>query len=531
MSADFASLPFWELALSEVATGIPSLRPFGPRERAEERRERESALLDQLRSPSCGLSPAQVHYQLFTSTSLKKWKGGIAGVGDLGKAAVDGFIERNSGVSPHTALHWSIIAKMKELLDRWLPETAVLPLPRLGPGAVAEKYTWTQKRMLLERVAEATMSYLPTYAGDAIIDHDCARLCAVPKQWDKARLITVEPYVNTLLQQRARAYMYQCLQAGPLARNRFWRRFWEVAPLVQRDRALLGSATGVCATLDLSDASDGISYDLVAAVMPAHIMAELDLCRTTSFKVGDQVYDLAIYGGMGNATTFLVETLVFTSYVYAVAARWGFRPHATVFGDDIVCDSELAESGRLENESSFFRVNQAKSFVGRSPFRESCGVFAYRGVDVTAPKTKGFDLASPEDELALTEYMRGLRRNGWEFDRCLHRLLAGFRPLPNLRWLPDNSIGMCEPSLRRFEHQDIRWNRHLQRLEVRATQVAPRSKYLTSDRQAMLDCWFIGAIRTERVRTRNGPMYLVRVPLRGSHKVHRWLPASGSYSC
>lgn len=531
-SEDFASLEFWELALSEACWGVPQMAPGGALERAEHRRNEESSLLAELRSPCCGLSPDTVHRRLFTSTSLKKWRLPVDGVGDLKEKAVKGFIQRNGTVSPSSAIHWFTLRKMRELLDRWLPPTEALPLPRLGPGAVAEKYTWAQKRMLLERVAEASMSCLPTLSGDPITDHDRARLCAVPKQWDKDRLITVEPYINTLLQQRARAYVFQCLSAGPLARSRFWRRFWDVAPLVQRDRALLGSVTNACATIDLSDASDGISYDLVASVFPAHILAELDLSRTPYFVTDQGSYELKIYAGMGNATTFLVETLVFLAYCTATAYRYGFRPQCTVFGDDIVCGDELARSGRLENEGSFFRVNRAKSFWGGSPFRESCGVYAYKGVDVTVPKAKGFRLDRPEELLALSQYMRDLRATRTVVTRNLHRILAGYHPLPNLRWLPENTIGMCEPCLRAFEHQDIRWNRHYQRLEVRCRQIAARTKVLDVDRQAGLDGWFIGAIRTERISTRKrGPFYGVKVPLKGFDYRDRWLPASGTYGC
>jgi hypothetical protein len=119
---------------------------------------------------------------------------------------------------------------------------------------------------------------------------------------------------------------------------------------------------------------------------------------------------------MGNATTFPVQSLVFWSICVAALQRHGFhQPGAVfVFGDDIVIPSECAELVINELESFGLLVNRTKSFW-RGAFRESCGVDAFNGVNVTPVRWKTtIDAEHLVDLQSLSDIAMRLRIAGYE---------------------------------------------------------------------------------------------------------------------
>jgi hypothetical protein len=97
---------------------------------------------------------------------------------------------------------------------------------------------------------------------------------------------------------------------------------------------------------------------------------------------------------MGNATTFPVQSLFFLAvalgtllYERNLKVTTGTLrdlgdSEVRVFGDDIIVPEDLAVATVRALETLGLRVNQAKTFLtGR--FRESCGVDAFCGEDVT----------------------------------------------------------------------------------------------------------------------------------------------------
>nr|UJQ85154.1 MAG: hypothetical protein 3 [Leviviridae sp.] len=482
--------------------------------------------------------------------SLKKWQLPNIDSSFEKPNACLGFVERNSAVGDRNVIDHITRKYMRDLLARWLPPVDVTPLPRLGPGAVAEKYDFVAKRRKLSSFASwywtdcpanyyLTMSTLSRLGlHDCVRDNHVARLCAVPKDWDKDRLITVEPYNNTLLQQAARSYIWASFLSGsfiprqPRYLRRTWYHFWERMPEMQRTRAIRGSLDSVSATLDLKDASDRISYDLVADVMPAHIMAWLDVSRTPYFqyRFGGTVHTvpLLIYGGMGNATTFLVETLLFLAFVEAVKARKGgrFTP-TTVFGDDIICDSRLVEDlQRLGG--NFFFLNTLKSFTGDHPCRESCGVLAFNGQDITPIRYRGYLPTSWDGRVALADCITRMLAapvrcmRAWGFELAMSALRQG--TIYNHEFLVPGTPAISYCGLD-YDPQELRWNRNLQRREVRYEKRVPKVRRFNPDRQWCLDGWFIGAVSTDTACAESSDRYF-RVPLRGTRLVSGWFPAS-----
>lgn len=85
------------------------------------------------------------------------------------------------------------------------------------------------------------------------------------------------------------------------------------------------------------------------------------------------------FSSMGNGTTFVLETLIFSSICVAM----GLKPREfAVYGDDIVVPSESVPLLMKTLRFIGFLPNEEKTHtVG--PFRESCGVNAFNGVDIT----------------------------------------------------------------------------------------------------------------------------------------------------
>jgi len=99
------------------------------------------------------------------------------------------------------------------------------------------------------------------------------------------------------------------------------------------------------------------------------------------------------FAGMGNALTFPVQSIAFA--VLSICATldhdglapsyWNIKRSAEsiqCFGDDIIVKTEYYHTVRRWIESFGLKVNDSKTFSSGN-FRESCGLDAYRGYDVT----------------------------------------------------------------------------------------------------------------------------------------------------
>lgn len=483
------------------------------------------------------------------SLLLKKWRCPVDGIDpkDRARRAIAGFLESNSNVGDRRSVDEATRRKMRDLLRIWLPPIEFDPLPRLGPGAVAEKWDYVDKRKRLSAFAEwwwnrfplgswANTHGYPAQCSDTVFGNDCARLCAVPKDWRKDRLITIEPYVNTLAQQAARVYIMESFRSGYIQslRNPILRAAWNGffqgrLERLQQGRALSSSRTLLDATVDLSSASDGISYDLVADVMPPHICAWLDVSRTHTFMApgGEQPVPLRIYAGMGNATTFIVETLVFLAFTEARAQLSGLGRHrwTTVYGDDIICDARLFDRGLLETGSPFFKINLEKSFGSSTALRESCGIFAYQGYDITPIRYHGYDCSQTAGLESLCDVINRSLRHSMLHVRRFGSALAEHAPLLNIEGpVPAGALAMsydCRP----YDEIESRWNRNFQRKELKLPLVRGRSRKLNADRQWCLDAWFLGAAKLDYAERRNGFTSWMQIPVTGLQLTQAWFPA------
>jgi hypothetical protein len=198
--------------------------------------------------------------------------------------------------------------------------------------------------------------------------HDWNRVETVPKNWKTDRTIACEPGGNIPLQLAFDSYCKRKL------------RKWNIDlsdQSLNQELARRSSLDDSLATIDLSMASDTLSYNTVAWLLPDQWFKYLDDIRSPLGKLSGSVSRYAKFSSMGNGATFALETLVFAAACKAVGSK-----AFSVYGDDIIIEKELANELIKLLKFLGFSVNLDKSYLS-GPFKESCGTNWYEGVDIT----------------------------------------------------------------------------------------------------------------------------------------------------
>lgn len=438
--------------------------------------------------------PSVIRDCLMLNALLAKWRlysdeSGLPTPSDRRMKALEGFYQRNSEAADYGAIPYPYGFWMRKVLAAWLPcvdawdeETRQLITGRFGPGACCERLSHFKRFHLLRDWVNRGDAWpevgLEDGSQSGCMQHATARLCAVPKDVHKDRLITVEPAYGTFAQQYVRSLLLRSIHTGPL-RGSVWDVEHVDAPAIQRQLALKASLKKDLATVDLSDASDHITWSAVKQVFPSWVTALLEVTRSEFYDsdaIGAEHIPLHIYAGMGNATTFTVESLFFGAAVKAICIAHGLHDRrVTVFGDDIVCSCSVLPF--LENMSPFMKVNWMKTFTGDESLRESCGIFAYQGFDVTYPDFRGY---SPdwEGRLAVADLYTRLKLQ-FGFDTlaeaikrensllCLPAYVPGYPAI----WSGDTTMPPSIPQ---------RINKDYQCLELKLPVEEPRTQFIPS---------------------------------------------------
>lgn len=362
---------------------------------------------------------------------------------------------------------------------------------RHGPGAVFEGYSSNQKWSdLYHRLVDyddrlMMLGYdLQAFAWNPGL-HDepantsspdrCSRLVTVPKSCSALRTITVEPAVNQFSQQALNATLRR-----EIRRCHILSRCLNLDSQVPNQQlALEGSRLRNWCTIDLSSASDLMSNELVHAVFAnfPRFLEMMQAFRTPDVKLENSVLHLKKYAGMGNATTFPVQSIVFA--IIAITAITSSEKFLTnekvrnaarcvrVFGDDIIVKTE--HYSRVADWIDFcgLKINRGKTF-SEGNFRESCGVDAFDGTDVTPaylrhdPDVTSTDpnqlasLVSTSNQL----WFRGYYEASNYLKGCVENAI-GKLPL-----VPIDSSGLgwhTRQNVTSFQ----RWNKDLHRFELR----------------------------------------------------------------
>lgn len=355
--------------------------------------------------------------------------------------------------------------------------------PRHGPGSVStsetgpEKYKWT---CIPDRLAEKYPIDTYFYVS---LGHVCdelaelkslssselpAKVVLVPKDSRGPRLISEESLPMQYIQQGLMSAIVRLVENHPLTRENV--RFTDQQP--NQFAALAGSQSitfcrytdrigvqpikltgGRYATLDLKEASDRVSIGLVTSLFPdgltPYLLAARSLC--TVLPDGREV-QLQKYAPMGSALCFC--TLALTIWSLLDAAFTGDRDAQQalyVYGDDVIVPASKAEYAINVLETFGLKVNRDKSCT-KGFFRESCGVDAYDGVDITPLRIKKVWRHARRAELyeAYIAYANELHRRGLHSSRDLitkalydvyHEVPAGRLPksIPHLKFSTEYS--------------------------------------------------------------------------------------------
>jgi len=280
-------------------------------------------------------------------------------------------------------------------------------IPKHGPGAVADrlssngKYrlrTWTDR---LEGVFPASKYLIPNIHFRDELDQVNflepgsempVRVIAVPKTLKTPRIIAVEPACMQYTQQGILRLILESFSRDELLDRIIG--FDDQGP--NQVMARQGSLDGETATLDLSEASDRVSNELVRRMTSRWpwFSKALDATRSRRADVeGHGIISLAKYASMGSATCFPIEAMVFTTLIFLGIERSlnvtltrkdieELSGSVRVYGDDLIVPVDHVRSVVYTLEAFGSRVGAAKSFwTGK--FRESCGKEYFNGNDVS----------------------------------------------------------------------------------------------------------------------------------------------------
>ena len=302
-------------------------------------------------------------------------------------------------------------------------------IPSHGPGAsTTPKEEWSRWYSTIESRYPYSDYFALYWSADSALDietmtddHIKAKLIAVPKDSRGPRLICVHPAESIWIQQGLRRELERVISL-----QRYHPGIWPRGHVhfddqsVNGQLALSSSLDRKFATLDMKEASDRISEPLVQILFGDHYKW-FGCCRaqkyyTPKMPFGTLEGDIHSYAPMGNATTFPVQSLVFWAICVASMQSRGFHQADSVFvfGDDIIVPTEQARHIIDDLESFGLIVNKAKSFIDGS-FRESCGIDAFNGSNVTPVRWKTTpDAERLSDMQSLSDLAMRLRLAGYE---------------------------------------------------------------------------------------------------------------------
>jgi hypothetical protein len=219
--------------------------------------------------------------------------------------------------------------------------------PRSKSGGVDR----IKRTMYATRRSHPYLKALSTFWGYSFnfrkIHHNRVEL--VPKNWKTHRTIACEPEGNIALQLAFDEYCKRKLRR---------RLNIDLSDQSRNQRlALESSVHGKLCTVDLKAASDRLSLNVVHLLFPREWVDFFLDTRSPCWKTSDGV--LKPYhklSSMGNGYTFTVETLVFAAVCKAIGSE-----EFSVYGDDIIVETELLEP--LVDALNYlgFEVNQEKS--------------------------------------------------------------------------------------------------------------------------------------------------------------------------
>jgi hypothetical protein len=301
---------------------------------------------------------------------------------------------------------------LADIIGGWLADFSLadhIPDPAFGPGSVSDlKGRASQlEKLLLLGCSKETIQMLTEYwycDPEALVPACLAasnddslwrnRIIFRPKNALKHRIISAEPGWLSWLQQAIKRPLYRYVEGSP----RMFTVFSDQS--MSRDLALKGSRDGSFATIDFSNASDSITASLVARLFSGVPWLRDPLLATRSRAAllpDGQIIRLYKFAPMGSATCFATLDIIVLSMcelaIRNVLKRCGKPGDYLVYGDDAIIRGDCASEFIRISRAIGFYPNEDKSYIRTdtpSYYRESCGIEAFNGEDITPTRYSRF---------------------------------------------------------------------------------------------------------------------------------------------
>lgn len=373
-------------------------------------------------------------------------------------------------------------------------------LPKHGPGATAERISGNQK-YVHQKWYQRLERYFPmdSYAFSSLnaieskeferltlvseADEQPVRVIHVPKTLKGPRIIAIEPVCMQYAQQAISRLLVKHLESTKpyLGHVNFTNQG------INRRLAMIGSEDKSHATLDLTSASDRVPLSLVSRMLEiAPVLRDAILaCRSSRAQLpSGKIITLRKFASMGSALCFPIESMYFYTLCIGALLRKYNRPvtredirlmssRVTIYGDDIIVPQIDAAAVVDHLQKYYCKVNMSKSFWSGN-FRESCGMDAFMGEEVTPTYVREMPPDDRRDGAALVSWMSAsnhfYKRGYWRTARVLSKYCE--RLLGKLPIVGPDSAGLGMVSFQQVVSIE-RWGQRYQRPEVRTWVASP----------------------------------------------------------
>jgi len=377
--------------------------------------------------------------------------------------------------------------------------------PRHGPGATADrisgnqKYIWRRWHSRLEPYFHLDEAGVITSDVERELERvtivppeqeQPVRVTLVPKTLKGPRIIAIEPHCMQYAQQGIRDVLYDVIESDSRLSGKL--NFTDQS--INQSLAMSGSSDGQLATVDLSDASDRVPLSLAKIMFNSNpdLWDAINACRSTHAELPDGTVlgPLKKFASMGSALCFPIEAMYF--YTICVMALLGEQDlpvnHKNVdlvsslvhvYGDDIIIPSTSAATVLAYLQKYNCKINHNKTFYS-GKFRESCGVDAYDGFEVTPTYLRYLPPKNRQQashiiswcETANQFYLKGY----WHTAQYMYNRIE--QVIGVLPYVSPDSEALGRVSYMGFRTVQ-RWNSTLHRFEVKAW--CPTPVYYTDE--------------------------------------------------
>lgn len=367
--------------------------------------------------------------------------------------------------------------------------------PKHGPGAVSEqfgksKFEFPSWPFRLESKFAFDLHGLVSHqiwSDQFPIDHSKpSKLIGVPKDYRGPRLIASEPICSQFVQQGIMNVIRENVKRSAL---KYSIEFRSQEP--SRNLALSASITRDFSTIDLSSASDRLSCAVVECLWRKNysFLEILNAARTPDILYPDgRVQRLKKFAAQGAAFTFPVQSIAYALICMGVIkSRTGesklseLAKQVRVFGDDMIVPTHHYHAICQVLEALQLKVNSEKSFYNGF-FRESCGMDAYAGRDITSASVLTyFNKRDPDSLVSTVDSSNNLYVKGFihASRKLLETIPAKLRKDLAYKDSVSTVIGILSTGSN--PNAKTRWNRTLHRHEIRILTVESKVQKSSPD--------------------------------------------------